>query len=115
MLEQLCDSEEEGGGLLGAESLADIEQVDNLCEEDSALSGTDRRFVEDARFLDHGLPRVRKSARMRDSLSLHLRGDGGPGRGVGRVRRGEGQRDGRLTVLSWKKDPTPPPPSSSFL
>lgn len=70
MLEQLCDSEEEGGGLLGAESLADIEQVDNLCEEDSALSRTDRRLVEDARFLDHGLPRVRKSARMRDSLSL---------------------------------------------
>lgn len=55
MLEELGDAEEEGGGLLGAEGLADIEKVDNFGEEDAALAGADGSLVEDARFLDDSL------------------------------------------------------------
>lgn len=55
MLEEFRDSEEEGSRFLGSKSLSDIEQVDDLCEEDTTLSRTDRSLVEYASFLDHGL------------------------------------------------------------
>lgn len=55
VLEELSDAEEEGGGLLGTEGLADIEEVDDFGEEDAALAGADGSLVEDARFLDDGL------------------------------------------------------------
>jgi hypothetical protein len=55
VLEELSDAEEEGGGLLGTEGLADVEEVDDFGEEDAALAGADGSLVEDARFLDDGL------------------------------------------------------------
>lgn len=55
VLEQLGDAKEEGRRLLGAEGLADIEEVDDLGEEDATFPGTDRGLVEDARLLDDGL------------------------------------------------------------
>ena len=53
MLEQLGCAEKQGGGLLGTETFANIEQMDDPCEQCPAFSWTDWRIVEDASFLDH--------------------------------------------------------------
>lgn len=52
VLEQLCRSEEQRGGFLSGERLADIEQVDDTCEECPALPWADRRVIEDASLLN---------------------------------------------------------------
>lgn len=55
VLEELRHAKEEGGCLLGAKRLADVEEVDDLGEENAALPRTDGRLVEDPGFLDDGL------------------------------------------------------------
>ena len=52
MLEQLGCAEEQRGGLLRAEALANIQEVDNPREESSTLPRADGRIIEDASFLD---------------------------------------------------------------
>lgn len=97
MLEQFRHAKEEGRRFLRAERLADVEEVHDLCQEDAAFPRADRRLVEHSGFLDHSLRAGQGGTR----VSLI--------RGAGRVEHDP------LTVLSWKKDPTPPWLSSSFL
>lgn len=54
VLEQLRDTEEEGGSLLRAKCLSDVQQVDDLCQEYPTFARTYRGFIEDARFLNDG-------------------------------------------------------------
>lgn len=49
VLEQLRDAEEEGGGFVGGELFARVDEEGDLGQEDSALSGLDGRDVEEAR------------------------------------------------------------------
>ena len=54
MLEQLRRAKEQSCGLLGAERLADIEEIDDAREQRSTLAGAYGGFIEDAGFLDGG-------------------------------------------------------------
>lgn len=59
MLEELCHTEEQSRGLLGSESLSNIEQEYDSRQKRSAFTGRDGRFVEDSGFLnDDGLVMV---------------------------------------------------------
>jgi len=53
MLEQLRSAEEQSGGLLCAETFANIEKMDDPREQCPAFSWTDWRIVEDTSFLNH--------------------------------------------------------------
>ena len=53
MLEQLCCAKKQSGGLLGIETFANVEKMDDPCEQCPAFSWADWGIVEDASFLDH--------------------------------------------------------------
>ena len=53
MLEQFRRAEKQGGSLLGAEVFANVQEMDDPCEQCPAFSWTDWGIVEDASFLDH--------------------------------------------------------------
>lgn len=53
VLEQLRGAEKQSGGLLGTETFANVEKMDDPREQCPAFSRTDWRIVEDASFLDH--------------------------------------------------------------
>lgn len=52
VLKQFCSAKEQRSGLLRAEMLANIKEVNNPCEESSTLARADGRIIEDAGFLD---------------------------------------------------------------
>lgn len=52
MLEQFGGAKEQRSGLLRAEILADIKEVNDPREESSTLAWADGRIIEDAGFLD---------------------------------------------------------------
>lgn len=104
VLEELGDAEEEGGGLLRAKGLADVEEVDDLGEEDAAFAGADGRLVEDACLLDDRLCVGARTSAGREQAARRVSPD---------VSRGGSERERGRTVLSWKNEPTPL--SSSFL
>ena len=52
-LEEAGHGEEDGCGLLCAEHLALVDEVQDLCEHEAAPPGLDRRRIEDARILHH--------------------------------------------------------------
>jgi hypothetical protein len=54
VLEELGDTKEEVGSLMRSECLADVEEVDDSCEQRTAFSRRDGALVEHARLLENG-------------------------------------------------------------